>query len=95
MNTYCFAGYLLTFAMHEYLTLGIGYSIVLNSWTHGDWRILIRLGGGDSLDPHYLQSLHKTDDDKTYLHFGKQSTWKLIQNIRCRDKERSFFLNHV
>ena len=25
MNTYCFAGYLLTFAMHEYLTLGIGY----------------------------------------------------------------------
>ena len=53
------------------------------------------LGGGDSSDPHYLQSLHKTDDDKTYLHFGKQSMWTLIQNIRCRDKKRSFFLNHL
>ena len=89
MNTYCFAGYLLTFTMHEHLTLGIGYSIVLNSWTHGDWRILIRLGGGDSLDPHYLQSLHKTDDDKTYLHFGKQSMWKLIQGAETRKNPSS------
>ena len=45
------------------------------------------LGGGDSLDPHYLQSLHKTDDDKTYLHFGKQSYVEIDPKYQVQRQE--------
>ena len=39
------------------------------------------------MDPHYLQSLHKTDDDKTYLHFGKQSYVEIDPKYQVQRQE--------